>query len=75
VRDVLIGDSGGDRLYGGRGGPPDPQARLLHLLHSTASGDLAFYIQPPSTFVFTRFVEEQHCRRPLLLVVQRRRLV
>jgi hypothetical protein len=29
------------------------KAGLLHLLHSTASGDLAFYIQPPSTFVFT----------------------
>jgi hypothetical protein len=24
--------------YGGHGGPPSPQAQLLHLLHSTASG-------------------------------------
>jgi hypothetical protein len=29
------------------------KAGLPHLLRSTASGDLAFYIQPPSTFVFT----------------------
>jgi hypothetical protein len=36
--------------------------RLLHLLHSTASGDLVFYIQPPSTFVFTPPVENQHYR-------------
>jgi hypothetical protein len=34
-------------------GHPATRAGLLHLLHSTASGDLAFYIQPPSTFVFT----------------------
>ena len=34
-------------------GHPATTAGLLHLLHSTASGDLAFYIQPPSTFVFT----------------------
>jgi hypothetical protein len=34
-------------------GHPSQKARLLHLLHSTASGDLVFYIQPPSTFVFT----------------------
>jgi hypothetical protein len=31
----------------------------LHLLHSTASGDLVFYIQPPSTFVFTPVDEHQ----------------
>jgi hypothetical protein len=37
--------------------------RLLHLLHSTASSDLIFYIQPPSTFVFTPSVENQE-RRP-----------
>jgi hypothetical protein len=48
--------------------------RLLHLLHSTASSDLIFYIQPPSAFVFTRFVDKQHCRRPLPLVVQGGRL-
>jgi hypothetical protein len=59
----------GPRLHGGRGGPPDPKAQLLHLLHSTASGDLAFYIQPPSTFVFTPFVEKQNCHCPRLLVV------
>jgi hypothetical protein len=41
----------GLRLHGGRGGPPGPKARLLHLLHSTASSDPIFYIQPPSTFV------------------------
>jgi hypothetical protein len=34
-------------------GHPARPAGLLHLLHSTASGDLIFYIQPPSTFVFT----------------------
>jgi hypothetical protein len=49
----------GLRLHGGRGRPPDPKARLLHLLHSTASGDLVFYIQPPSAFVFTPLVERE----------------
>jgi hypothetical protein len=32
-------------------GHQDTNARLLHLLHSTASSDLISYIQPPSTFV------------------------
>jgi hypothetical protein len=59
---------GGLRLHGGRGGPPDPRARLLHLLHSTASSDLVFYIQPPSAFVFTQIVEEEHSGVALLLV-------
>jgi hypothetical protein len=44
-------------------GHQDTNARLLHLLHSTASGDLVFYIQPPPAFVFTRFVENQHSQR------------
>jgi hypothetical protein len=39
--------------------------RLLHLLHSTASGDLVFYIQPPSAFVFTPSVEKQDTCREL----------
>ncbi len=34
-------------------GHPATTAGLLHLLHSTASSGLVFYIQPPSTFVFT----------------------
>jgi hypothetical protein len=41
------------RLHSDRGGPPDPKARLLHLSYSTASSGSVFYIQPPSTFVFT----------------------
>jgi len=49
----------GLRLHSDREGPPDQQARLLHLSHSTASGDLVFYIQPPSTFVFTPSDEHQ----------------
>jgi hypothetical protein len=53
----------GLRPHGDHGGPPDQTARLLHLLHSTASGDLAFYIQPPSTFVFTPMRDEEHSRR------------
>ena len=32
-------------------GHQDTNARLLHLLHSTASSDSISYIQPPSTFV------------------------
>jgi hypothetical protein len=58
----------GLRLHGGHGGPPDPKARLPHLLHSTASGELVFYIQPPSAFVFTQIVEEEHSGVALLLV-------
>ena len=34
-------------------GHPAVPTGLLHLLHSTASSGLVFYIQPPSTFVFT----------------------
>jgi hypothetical protein len=41
----------GLRLHSGRGGPPGHNARLLHLLHSTAFRIWVFYIQPPSTFV------------------------
>jgi hypothetical protein len=43
--------------------------RLLHLLHSTASGDPIFYIQPPSAFVFTPIVERQTCEAAHLLLV------
>ena len=43
----------GPRPHGGRRGPPDQPARLLHLLHSTVFSGLVFYIEPPSTFVFT----------------------
>jgi hypothetical protein len=52
------------RLHSDRGGPPDQQARLPHLPHSTASSGLIFYIQPPSTFVFTplRGKRTQDCR-------------
>jgi len=41
----------GLRLHSGRGGPLEPKAQLLHLLHSTESSDSILYIQPPSTFV------------------------
>jgi hypothetical protein len=58
----------GLRLHGDRGGPPGINARLLHLLHSTASGDLVFYIQPPSTFVFTPSDDQQQPELRVLLV-------
>jgi hypothetical protein len=42
--------------------------RLLHLLHSTASGKLVFYIQPPPTFVFTPSDDERARGSAVLLL-------